>query len=134
MLAQLSMCVCVCVCVMVCVCVDVWMCACVCGRVCVCVCMSVAGLALPRYKFVVQTVIGEQRGAGLKVGARCIWDADSDQMAQDVFINVRTPPTEAPYSEAEGVSWQRGKRARPLQLCEVAGEAAVCRWRPRQRP
>ena len=40
------------------------------------------------HKFVVQTVIGEQRGAGVKVGAKCLWDSDSDQVAQDVFVTV----------------------------------------------
>jgi len=44
-------------------------------------------LQLPRYKYVVQAVIGEQRGAGVKVGARCLWDSDTDQLAQDTYVN-----------------------------------------------
>ncbi|XP_026546372.1 tctex1 domain-containing protein 2 [Notechis scutatus] len=40
-----------------------------------------------RYKIVVQVVIGEQRGEGVNMAARCFWDADSDNYAQDVFIN-----------------------------------------------
>ena len=36
-----------------------------------------------------QGTIGEQRGEGVKVGSRCLWDSDSDNIAQDVFINVR---------------------------------------------
>ncbi|XP_065644302.1 dynein light chain Tctex-type protein 2B isoform X2 [Hydra vulgaris] len=40
-----------------------------------------------RYKFVVQTVIGEQRGEGVKVAARCLWDSDTDNYAQAVFTN-----------------------------------------------
>ncbi|XP_045585397.1 dynein light chain Tctex-type protein 2B [Procambarus clarkii] len=43
-------------------------------------------LNLPRYKFLVNIVIGEQRGEGVKVGARCLWDADTDNYASDVFL------------------------------------------------
>ncbi|XP_071521590.1 dynein light chain Tctex-type protein 2B-like [Panulirus ornatus] len=43
-------------------------------------------LNLPRYKYVVNIVIGEQRGEGVKVGARCLWDADTDNYASDVFL------------------------------------------------
>eukprot|EP00043_Microstomoeca_roanoka_P010371 m.98481 g.98481 ORF g.98481 m.98481 type:complete len:77 (+) comp14874_c0_seq3:480-710(+) len=53
-----------------------------------CVCITTcAELNLPRYKFVVQGTIGEQRGEGAKVGARCLWDSDTDNLAQDVFVN-----------------------------------------------
>uniref|UniRef100_A0AAQ5ZUE4 Tctex1 domain containing 2 n=1 Tax=Amphiprion ocellaris TaxID=80972 RepID=A0AAQ5ZUE4_AMPOC len=40
-----------------------------------------------RYKLVVQVVIGEQRGQGVKMSSRCLWDADTDSYAEDVFIN-----------------------------------------------
>ncbi|KAM9384679.1 dynein light chain Tctex-type protein 2B isoform 2-T2 [Pholidichthys leucotaenia] len=40
-----------------------------------------------RYKLVVQVVIGEQRGQGVKMTSRCLWDADSDNYAEDVFMN-----------------------------------------------
>ncbi|XP_039930242.1 dynein light chain Tctex-type protein 2B isoform X2 [Hirundo rustica] len=40
-----------------------------------------------RYKMVVQVVIGEQRGEGVSMGARCFWDADTDSCAHDVFVN-----------------------------------------------
>ncbi|XP_066979525.1 dynein light chain Tctex-type protein 2B-like [Macrobrachium rosenbergii] len=43
-------------------------------------------LNLPRYKFVVNIFIGEQRGEGVKVSARCLWDADTDNYASDVFL------------------------------------------------
>uniref|UniRef100_A0A914UGM2 Tctex1 domain containing 2 n=1 Tax=Plectus sambesii TaxID=2011161 RepID=A0A914UGM2_9BILA len=42
---------------------------------------------LDRYKFIVQVVIGEQRGEGTKMCARCYWDADTDNFAHDLFIN-----------------------------------------------
>ncbi|XP_064021270.1 dynein light chain Tctex-type protein 2B isoform X2 [Pogoniulus pusillus] len=41
-----------------------------------------------RYKMVVQVVIGEQRGEGVNMSARCFWDADTDSYAHDVFMNV----------------------------------------------
>lgn len=46
-------------------------------------------LNLPQYKYVVHVVIGEQRGQGIKVGARCLWDSDADGHASDSFISVR---------------------------------------------
>jgi len=44
-------------------------------------------LGLERYKFVVQVLIGEQRGAGVKTTTRCFWDNESDSYATDVFMN-----------------------------------------------
>ena len=41
-----------------------------------------------RYKFVVQCIIGEQRGQDVKMSCRCFWDSDTDNYAQDVFMNV----------------------------------------------
>eukprot|EP01052_Picozoa_sp_SAG31_P027636 SAG31_NODE_2600_length_5414_cov_3.077140_6_plen_127_part_00 len=70
-------------------------------------------LNLDRYKFVVQVVIGEQRGEGVRydgyishqiafscsrndspvgicrMGARCFWDENTDAYAQEVYMNVR---------------------------------------------
>ncbi|XP_031548756.1 tctex1 domain-containing protein 2-like [Actinia tenebrosa] len=43
-------------------------------------------LELDRYKFVVQVVIGEQRGEGVNVGCRCLWDSDTDNFAQDLLM------------------------------------------------
>ncbi|XP_072329825.1 dynein light chain Tctex-type protein 2B [Scyliorhinus torazame] len=43
--------------------------------------------AFDRYKLVVQVVIGEQRGEGVKMAARCFWDADTDNFAQAVYMN-----------------------------------------------
>ncbi|XP_065055804.1 dynein light chain Tctex-type protein 2B-like [Rhopilema esculentum] len=40
-----------------------------------------------RYKIVVQVVIGEQRGEGVKFAARCLWDSDTDNFAQDIYTN-----------------------------------------------
>jgi len=44
-------------------------------------------LELPRYKFVVQVVVGEQRGEGVRMGCRCFWDADTDNYAEESYRN-----------------------------------------------
>nr|XP_055074103.1 dynein light chain Tctex-type protein 2B [Misgurnus anguillicaudatus] len=45
------------------------------------------GVGFERYKIIVQVVIGEQRGEGVKMAARCLWDADTDSYAQEIFMN-----------------------------------------------
>ena len=40
-----------------------------------------------RYKYVVQVVIGEQRGEGIKMGTRCFWDAETDNFAKATFTS-----------------------------------------------
>ncbi|CAG2054829.1 unnamed protein product [Timema podura] len=45
-------------------------------------------LGFQRYKFMVQVILGEQHGAGVKTGARCLWDADTDNYASAVFLNI----------------------------------------------
>ncbi|XP_045143488.1 dynein light chain Tctex-type protein 2B isoform X2 [Echinops telfairi] len=45
-------------------------------------------MGFDRYKMVVQVVIGEQRGEGVFMAARCFWDADTDNYVHDVFMNV----------------------------------------------
>mmetsp|Transcript_12671 Transcript_12671/g.35664 ORF Transcript_12671/g.35664 Transcript_12671/m.35664 type:complete len:121 (+) Transcript_12671:313-675(+) len=40
-----------------------------------------------RYKFVVQVVIGEQRGQGTRMACRCFWDQNTDSYAQEVYSN-----------------------------------------------
>ncbi|KAG7207337.1 hypothetical protein KM043_009002 [Ampulex compressa] len=44
-------------------------------------------LKFKRYKYIVNVVLGEQRGAGVKMGTRCIWDAEADTYAYDNFVN-----------------------------------------------
>lgn len=44
-------------------------------------------MGFDRYKMVVQVVIGEQRGEGVFMAARCFWDADTDNCTHDVFMN-----------------------------------------------
>jgi hypothetical protein len=42
---------------------------------------------LPRYKYVVQVTIGEQKGQGVRMGCKCFWDFDTDYCASEVFQN-----------------------------------------------
>ena len=44
-------------------------------------------LRLPRYKYLVQVIIGENKGAGVRCGARCFWDQTTDKVAQTHFTN-----------------------------------------------
>ena len=39
------------------------------------------------FQIVVEVVIGEQRGEGVRMGTRCLWDSDTDNFASDVFMN-----------------------------------------------
>ncbi|KAL0276240.1 UNVERIFIED_CONTAM: hypothetical protein PYX00_003848 [Menopon gallinae] len=49
--------------------------------------LSVKELGFKRYKLIVQTILGQNKGSGVKVGARCLWDADTDNCASDSFLN-----------------------------------------------
>ncbi len=44
-------------------------------------------LGLPRYKFLVQVIIGEMKGAGVRCGCRCLWDQQTDKVAEATFQN-----------------------------------------------
>ncbi|XP_011138007.1 tctex1 domain-containing protein 2 isoform X2 [Harpegnathos saltator] len=48
---------------------------------------KIKNLQFKRYKYIVNVVLGQQHGAGVKVGTRCIWDAEADTYAYDSFIN-----------------------------------------------
>ena len=48
---------------------------------------QVKTLGYDRYKIVVEVVIGEQRGEGVRMGSRCLWDSDTDNYASDVYMN-----------------------------------------------
>ncbi|KAA0196648.1 hypothetical protein HAZT_HAZT004308 [Hyalella azteca] len=48
-------------------------------------CLELSAL---RYKVVVNAVLGEQRGGGVKIGARCLWDTDTDNSVHDNFLSV----------------------------------------------
>ena len=40
-----------------------------------------------RYKYIVQTTVGENNGQGMKVQSRCVWDEDTDDVAYASFRN-----------------------------------------------
>ena len=39
-----------------------------------------------RYSFLVQVVIGEQKGQGVKAACRCFWDSDADNYAEVSYL------------------------------------------------
>ncbi|KAF0709502.1 hypothetical protein As57867_005879, partial [Aphanomyces stellatus] len=41
----------------------------------------------PRCKYLVQVVIGEQRGEGVRMGCRCFWDSETDCYATETYTN-----------------------------------------------
>ncbi|KAJ8933089.1 hypothetical protein NQ314_014217 [Rhamnusium bicolor] len=49
---------------------------------------KVKELQMKRYKHIVQVIIGEMKGAGVKSGVRCLWDSDVDGYTSEIFINV----------------------------------------------
>lgn len=48
-----------------------------------------ATLKLPRFKIVVQTVIGQMRDQGIRIASRCLWDTSTDNYASVQYKNVR---------------------------------------------
>jgi hypothetical protein len=42
---------------------------------------AIQGLGWPRYKYVVQVVLGQNRNQAVQVGSRCLWDQQSDNFA-----------------------------------------------------
>ena len=73
-----------------------------------------------RYKLVVQVVIGEQRGEGCRVAARCFWDQDADGWAQEAFSNVRALLVGHERRVRAGAPWEAGACAshRRLRMCQ----------------
>ena len=55
--------------------------------ICVEIKEKLKSLGLDRYKFVVQCVIGEQKGAGINMAGRCFWDSDTDNFAESIYMN-----------------------------------------------
>jgi hypothetical protein len=51
-------------------------------------CFDCAALDVPRYKYIVQVVMGEQKGEGIQIGSRFFWDSDTDKFATESFSNV----------------------------------------------
>ena len=77
----------------------------------------------------VQVVIGEDRGACVRMGCRCFWDAETDNYAEDTFRNVRrrasprsatqrSSPTPPQYADA------RPRRAQDSLFCVAAAYGA----------
>eukprot|EP00441_Pelagodinium_beii_P016340 CAMPEP_0197659034 /NCGR_PEP_ID=MMETSP1338-20131121/45927_1 /TAXON_ID=43686 ORGANISM="Pelagodinium beii, Strain RCC1491" /NCGR_SAMPLE_ID=MMETSP1338 /ASSEMBLY_ACC=CAM_ASM_000754 /LENGTH=128 /DNA_ID=CAMNT_0043235775 /DNA_START=96 /DNA_END=482 /DNA_ORIENTATION=- len=42
---------------------------------------------IPRYKIIVQVVIGEQASQGVRVASKCLWDTSADNYASYTFEN-----------------------------------------------
>ena len=44
-------------------------------------------LSIPSYKIVVQTVIGQVKGQGVRVASKCLWDDQNDNYASFTYTN-----------------------------------------------
>jgi hypothetical protein len=42
------------------------------------------------FQIVVEVVLGEQRGEGVRMGTRCLWDADTDNYASGQIFTTFT--------------------------------------------
>jgi hypothetical protein len=46
------------------------------------------GLDLARYKYFVHAIVGENKGEGVKVASRCLWDASSDKSVSETVTTA----------------------------------------------
>lgn len=44
-------------------------------------------LEMKRYKHIVQVLLGERKGQGIKSGVRCLWDCEIDGYTSEIFMN-----------------------------------------------
>uniref|UniRef100_T1I392 Uncharacterized protein n=1 Tax=Rhodnius prolixus TaxID=13249 RepID=T1I392_RHOPR len=54
--------------------------------------INLEGQIYGRYKLIVQVILGEHKGAGIKSGVRCLWDPECDTYVTERFINRDVPP------------------------------------------
>ena len=45
-------------------------------------------LSIPSYKIVVQSVIGQVEGQGVRVASKCLWDENNDNYASFTYTNA----------------------------------------------
>eukprot|EP01138_Halocafeteria_seosinensis_P003243 gb/GECG01003317.1/.p1 GENE.gb/GECG01003317.1/~~gb/GECG01003317.1/.p1 ORF type:complete len:143 (+),score=14.40 gb/GECG01003317.1/:1-429(+) len=48
---------------------------------------QIRDLEIPRYKIMVQVLMGEQRGEGMRMGTRSLWDPMTDSYASETYTN-----------------------------------------------
>ena len=48
------------------------------------------GASIPRHKIVVQTVVGERAGQGLRIASKSLWHSEYDNSATYTYETVRT--------------------------------------------
>ena len=52
---------------------------------------GVVALNIPRFKVIVQTVVGQMKDQGIRVASRCLWDVSTDNYATCSYKNVSFP-------------------------------------------
>ncbi|CAG9763072.1 unnamed protein product [Ceutorhynchus assimilis] len=48
---------------------------------------KIKDIGMKRFRHVVQVIIGERKGQGVKSGIRCTWDSETDTCSSEVFMN-----------------------------------------------
>ena len=48
---------------------------------------KVRAMDFERYKIIVNCLIGEQRGEGVRMGCKMFWDSDTDSFAEEVYMS-----------------------------------------------
>ena len=48
---------------------------------------NVKALGYPSYKLIIQSVIGQVAGQGVRIASKCLWDEDNDNYATYTFSN-----------------------------------------------
>lgn len=51
--------------------------------------LTIDAKKFPRYKLIVQTVIGQEKQQDVRVTSRALWDTDHDNHASALFQSVR---------------------------------------------
>lgn len=63
-------------------------------------------LNIPRYKVVLQSVIGEVKGQGAYIASRCLWDTETDNYSSFSMKNVSRHADERGQNHSDGVQFR----------------------------
>lgn len=78
----------------------------------------ISDLNIPRYKVVLQSVIGEVKGQGAYIASRCLWDTETDNYSSFSMKNVRNSSSSAAGGDAaaSGTAHMRHHPHTPIML------------------
>jgi hypothetical protein len=47
-------------------------------------------MKIPRFKLGIQVIFGENKGQGMRIASKCLWDVNFDNWASFTYINDKT--------------------------------------------